>query len=133
MPLNFEAALGIHPKTLTLRTQRAELLAHNIANADTPGYKAKDLDFAAILDSAGEGVKEVRMRTSHPSHQGGLFNEFGQADIKFRIPTSPSVDGNTVDSHKEKAAYVQNALQFQASFRFLNGRFTGMIKALKGE
>ncbi|PCJ21897.1 MAG: flagellar basal body rod protein FlgB [Gammaproteobacteria bacterium] len=131
MPLNFEAALGIHEKTLTLRTQRAELLAHNIANADTPGYKAKDLDFAGIMDSMG--VDPVRLSTSHSSHQGGLLNEFGQSDIKFRIPTSPSVDGNTVDAHREKASYVRNALQFQASFRFLNGRFTGMIGALKGE
>lgn len=131
MPLNFQAALGIHPKTFALRTQRAELLAHNIANADTPGYKAKDLDFSAIMNNLN--VDPVRMTTSHPGHQGKLFNEFGQADIKFRVPTSPSVDGNTVDSHREKAAYVRNALQFQASFRFLNGRFMGMMNALKGE
>ena len=131
MPLSFDAALGIHPKTLQLRTQRAEVLAHNIANADTPGYKAKDIDFAAFLESHQTDTTD--MKRTHATHQRALFDEFARSDIRYRIPSHPSLDVNTVDTHEEKSAYVENALRFQASFRFLNGKFTGLITALKGE
>lgn len=71
MPLSFDAALGIHPKTLQLRTQRAEVLAHNIANADTPGYKAKDIDFAAFLESHQTDTTD--MKRTHATHQRALL------------------------------------------------------------
>jgi flagellar basal-body rod protein FlgB len=133
MAINFSNALGIHEQALVLRNQRTALLANNIANASTPGYKARDLDFQALLSQAGNrSQRHVDMRTTHQRHLGGVTIST-QAEALYRIPNQASLDGNTVDEQIENAAFARNALEHQASFQFLNGKFTGLMKALKGE
>jgi len=132
MALNFSNALGVHEQALTLRTQRTTMLASNIANADTPGYKARDMDFGSLLAQATSGRGDVAMQQTHSRHITGMPGLNDPAAL-YRVPAQPSIDGNTVDEQIENAAFARNALEHQASFQFLNGKFTGMIKALKGE
>jgi len=136
MAISFDAALGIHPQALLLRTQRAEILANNIANADTPHYQARDLDFRALLAeqrSAYAAAETVRLDTRHGGHQSGLVDPDFAADLMYRNPTQPAIDGNTVDLQREQAEYAQNAMAYQASFTFLNRKFSGLLSAIKGE
>lgn len=132
MALNFEAALGIHDRALAIRSQRAEVLANNIVNADTPGYQSRDMDFRALLKQAkGEqGVALKRTNSRHFSTENAMQTG---ANLQYRTPMQPSVDGNTVDLQIEQAEYAENALAFQTSFTFLNRKFTGLMKAIKGE
>ena len=132
MAINFSNALVMHEQALTLRSQRTALLANNIANANTPGYKARDMDFSALLaeaSGAGRGVEIIR---THSRHISGL-PAMASAEHMYRVPSQPSLDGNTVDEQIENAAFARNALEHQASFQFLNSKFTGLQKALKGE
>ena len=130
MAISFDNALGIHARALAARSERAELLATNIANADTPGYKARDLDFASVLGVATEELELTRSDSAHLPASRTLST--GGA-LRYRTPLSPSVDGNTVDSHLESMAYLDNALRYQASLQFLNGRISGIRLALRGE
>ena len=139
MPISFDAALGIHDKALKLRSQRAELLASNIANSDTPGYKARDIDFKAALESVQAQKSNPaasnahKMSVTHSNHiQTSSAASMG-TQTQYRIPHQASLDGNTVDSQMEKSAFADNALRYQASLTFLDGKFKGMIAALKGE
>lgn len=132
MAISFESALGIHESAFKLRAQRAELLADNMANVDTPNYKAKDLDFKQALAAQSGDQSGVSLAATHGAHLSGS-NDLGHPDAKYRIPNQPSIDGNTVEEHIEHAAYMKNALDFQASFQFLNGKFKGLTSALRGE
>lgn len=131
MALSFDKALGIHEDALQLRSRRLELLASNLANADTPGYKARDIDFrTALSQAAGQGgVQMVRTHASHLPMAGS--GPGGEA--LYRVPNQPSLDGNTVDPQLEQAAFSENAVQYQASLDFLNSRFRGLKSALRGE
>ena len=131
MALDLDKALGIHAQALVLRARRAEVLAANLANADTPGYKARDLDFRNALARAREGADGAALRVTHPRHLGGAEPPGGE--LLYRLPLQPSVDGNTVDSQVEKAAFMENAVQYQATLSFLGGRFKGLLTAIKGE
>jgi flagellar basal-body rod protein FlgB len=131
MALSFDKALGIHAEALQLRAQRLELLASNVANSDTPNYKARDIDFRAALSHAGQG-QGVGMTRTHPSHMAA-GGSAGAVEVQYRVPSQPSLDGNTVDPQLEQAAFVENAVQYQASLDFLNARFRGLRNALKGE
>lgn len=106
--------LGIHADALKLREQRMTMLASNIANAATPGYKARDIDFSAALQMA----------------EGGGSPE---AAIRYRVPVQPSLDGNTVELATEQTAFAENALAYRSSLSFLNGRIGTLTRALKGE
>ena len=130
MTINFDAALGIHARALEVRARRNELLASNIANADTPGYKARDIDFKAALADAGRG--RIGLRVTHERHLGRGAGE-GEAEVRYRVPNQPSLDGNTVDPDLEKTAFAENALRYNASLTFLDRKFKGLISALKGE
>lgn len=131
MTISFDKALGIHPQALLVRAQRAEVLANNIVNADTPNYKARDLDFKAIL--AGAQEPELKMARTHAGHDSGLISPDLAADMMYRTPLQPSIDGNTVDLQSEQAAYAKNALDLQASFTFLNRKFSGLMTVIKGQ
>ncbi len=132
MAINFDAALGVHDDALALRARRAEVLANNIANADTPNYKARDLDFAAVL--AGQtGEYELPIARTENAHQTEFLEPDMAADLLFRTPHQPSVDGNTVELQEEMARYSDNAIRYQASFQFLNSKFKGLTSAIKGE
>ncbi len=132
MAISFESALGIHESAFKLRAQRAELLADNMANVDTPNYKAKDLDFKQALAAQGSDQSRFSMEATHAGHLPAI-TDTGHPDAKYRTPQQPSIDGNTVEEHIEHAAYMKNALDFQASFQFLNGKFKGLTSALRGE
>ncbi len=130
MAINFDAALGIHPQTLALREKRSEILAANLANADTPNYKARDLDFKSILNNTIAPAQ--KLEKTNPGHLSS-GQQFLGATVKYRNPSHASLDGNTVESHIEQAKYSENAVQYQASLRFINGRFSGLMTAIRGE
>ncbi|MFM5930262.1 MAG: flagellar basal body rod protein FlgB, partial [Novosphingobium sp.] len=109
---------GIHGVALQLRSQRMGLITSNIANAATPGYKARDIDFAAAL----------KARTS-----GASQSEAMQAATRYRVPTMPSLDGNTVEMATEQLAFSENAVGYSATLQFINGRVNTLTRALKGE
>ena len=123
-------ALGISPKVLELRMQRMNLLTANIANADTPEYKARDIDFRAALQSAQ--TLQAGATTTHAGHiplDGGIE----QPDVMYRQPLQESTNGNTVDAQAEHAAFMENAMKYQASLQLLDNRIKGIQKAIKGE
>ncbi|OPX54815.1 flagellar basal body rod protein FlgB [Oceanospirillum multiglobuliferum] len=130
--ISFKNALGIHPEALNVRSQRSEILANNIANSDTPGFKARDLDFQGIL--RGEYEKRDRMELNRTSHRHIPAEAVSmESGLKYRVPLQPSIDGNTVETDIEQAQYARNALEFQSSFTFLNSKFKGLTKALRSE
>lgn len=136
MPISFENALGIHQNALALRSQRAEVLASNIANADTPGYKARDVDFKSVLENSAlvnVNVPSVNSLTRTNSKHIQVNASENSSEILYRVPNQSSLDGNTVDEQIEKSAFAENALRYQASITFLDGKFKGMMAALKGE
>jgi len=134
MPFNIDTALGIHPQALAVRARRAEILAANIANADTPNYKARDLDFRALLGGAQDQQMTARLVATNAAHlpdAEAVVNVVG--GLMYRMPLQPSIDGNTVDPQTEYAQFAQNALQYQASLTFLNGRIRGLMTAIRGD
>ncbi|MEA1082283.1 flagellar basal body rod protein FlgB [Marinobacter qingdaonensis] len=132
MAISFDQALGVHEQALQARVKRAEVLANNLANADTPGYKARDVDFQAMMQQAHEKVSGLQMSRTDDAHMdtsaGGSDSE-----LLYRTPHQPSVDGNTVDAQQEQSRFMRNAMDYQASFQFLSSKFSGLTKALKGE
>tara|TARA_B100000575_G_scaffold259501_1_gene231782 strand:- start:128 stop:511 length:384 start_codon:yes stop_codon:yes gene_type:complete len=120
--------LGIHEKALALRNQRLELLSANIANADTPHFKAKDLDFKRILSN--EDPSPMAATDGRHFDSGETSNPNG---LVFRVPYSASVDGNTVELQVEQAAYGEAAADFQSTLTFLESRISGIRKSLRGE
>lgn len=125
-------ALHFQQEALNLRHQRQQVLANNIANADTPHYKARDLEFSSVLASQTNKSSFGLNRTS-TRHIEGETVTFSEAVLQYRTPHHPSIDGNTVDAQVEQAAYTKNAVDFQASFTFLNNKFKGLMSAIKGE
>lgn len=125
-----DKALGIHPQALQLRSQRLELLAQNIANADTPHFKARDIDFKAVLNAASQ--PDTALSTSHPGHQRASV-DLALEGPAYRVPLSNAVDGNTVEMSIEQAQYGKAAAEYQATLNFLENRFSGLRKALRGE
>src|SRR5262249_3727555 len=111
---------GVHEDALRLRSERTKVLASNIANVSTPGYQARDVDFAASLQSALGDAGD-----------GAGFD--GDDALKYRVPYHPSQDGNTVELGVEQAAFAQNALDFQTSLSFLNMKLKGLAKAINGQ
>lgn len=135
MSISFANALGIHENALSFRAQRAEVLANNIANADTPNYKARDLDFAAVLaeQSEKQSGKPFGLSRTDSQHIAADGIQLADPALRYRTPFHPSIDQNSVDMQQEQANYAENAVQFQASFTLLNSKFKGLIGALRGE
>ena len=130
MPINFDSYLGVHDDALLLFERRNRLLGENIANADTPNYKARDIDFNKVL----QGVESDRLQMA--TTQQGHINLPGDAldqRVKYRIPTQSSADGNTVDTQREKAAYAENTIRYQATMTILSRKLSGLANAFKGE
>lgn len=120
MGLNLEQALGVHAAALKVRAERTKLLASNLANESTPGYQARDLDFRASLGYVlADDAFDAALR-------------FGGNDPMYRVPSSPSQDGNTVELGVEQAAFSQNAADFQASLTFVNMKIKGLKSAITG-
>jgi flagellar basal-body rod protein FlgB len=123
-----EKLYGIHESALALKARRMEVLSTNIANADTPGFKAKDIDFQSVLSwQLGKGALE----TTHQSHLASPHELDGGR--VFTIPYNPSVDGNTVEIGLEQSKFGKAAMEYQATLDFLQGRVQAYKRALKGE
>jgi len=124
MSIDFSKAVGIHAQALQLRAERTKVLASNIANVNTPGYQARDIDFSASLQAAaaqdGDGALSLDSAAA-----GG--------DPLYRVPYQPSQDGNTVEIGVEQAAFSQNALDFQTSLTFANLQLKGLARAINGQ
>ncbi len=130
MRFTFEKVLGVHEPALNLQSQRSELLAANLANADTPQYKARDLDFQAALRSAtGEDKGELVITNSRHLQPEGSSG----TDPLFRTPNMPSIDGNTVEENVEMAAFTDNSMHYLTSLRILGERFQTITSAIKGQ
>ncbi len=133
MPISFDRAFSIHDDALLLRGKRSSILASNIANVDTPNYKARDIDFGAMLRSASQQQSDrVVLASTHRDHIP-TRSTLTQPALMYRNPLHPSLDGNSVDAHVEQAKFAENAMLYQTSFTFLNGKISGLMKALKGE
>lgn len=119
-----------HQNALNVRAFRQQLLASNIANADTPGYKARDIDFAAALRTVMSG-HAVSLRTSNDRHLGTPKRD-EPAAVLYRSVQQPSLDGNTVDMDVERNRFAENAVHYDANLTFLNSQIKLMLAALQG-
>lgn len=138
MQFGLDKFFGINQQALTLHSRRSEILAGNLANADTPGFKARDIDFKAALQAVKAGAGDSSLKTTNAHHISTDGTMAGRVDdvlgeMKFRTPSQPSLDGNTVDPLLEKAAFMENALLYQTNLQFLSGKIKTLKSALKGE
>jgi len=133
MAINFEKALGMHQHTLGIRSRRTEILASNISNADTPNYKAKDINFKDALNAAKSGAG-VSLNRTDSAHNLGFSTSMAQNGLLFRNTNQPDTgDGNTVDLEVERNLFMKNSLEYQASLDFLNSKISGLRTAIKGQ
>ena len=130
--MKLDEAFGIHPQALALRARRSEVLAANLANADTPGYKARDFDFQDVLRNEASASAQ-RMAVTQSGHIQTEPGPVTSDQMQFREPLQPSLDGNTVDTELEYSNYASNALEYQATLRFLDGKIKGLMLAIKGQ
>jgi flagellar basal-body rod protein FlgB len=133
--------IDFNAQALTLRAERQKIIASNIANADTPGYKATDFNFSQALNAASTGARNPTstnsstwLTTSSPQH---LSTTQALANAAFRLqyrqPGQPSLDANTVDMDVEQARFADNSVRYEASLRFLNGQIRGILSAITGQ
>jgi flagellar basal-body rod protein FlgB len=151
MRTSLDTYLGIHPQALQLEAKRNELLAANLANVDTPNYKARDIDFKAALSAAGADSNGASTSSSSSAStlrttgsagttaaQGaGAQSTAGSGDIdssavKYRVPMASSLDGNTVDEQLEQSAFAENSVRYQASLQFISGALRDLMTAITG-
>jgi len=126
---SFTEHLGFHASALQLRSRRNEMLASNIANAATPNFKARDLDFDVELKRIN---KIGNIQTTNNSHFESIQKRIGK-DSVFRLPIHPSLDGNTVEMAVEQMQFSENVMRYQTTLSFLNNKISGLRSAIKGE
>jgi flagellar basal-body rod protein FlgB len=127
--------LNFHAQALRIREQRQQVLASNIANADTPHYKARDLDFKAALQGALKGTPSaggVTLATTTSGHLAGKPGVGGDAGLLYRTPAQGSVDGNTVDVDAERAAFAENTIQYEFNLTRIGQQIKSMLAAIQG-
>jgi flagellar basal-body rod protein FlgB len=133
MAISFNKALGIHEQALNFRAKRAEVLANNLINADTPNFKARDIDFNDVLKSQmSDSTQSTSLLATHSRHIAPSSVSFSP-ELLYRMPLQPSLDGNTVEEQVELSKFAQNTQEFQASFQFLNSKFKGLTSAIRGD
>jgi flagellar basal-body rod protein FlgB len=139
MALDLDSYLGIHPEALKLQSRRMEVLADNLANVDTPNFKARDIDFQAALaaatgeaQSGGPAVAPVALTTTDPQQIGSGPATADAPQLKYRVPLAPSLDGNTVDSELEQAAFAENTVRYQATLTFISTSLRNLMTAITG-
>ncbi|HEX4269140.1 MAG TPA: flagellar basal body rod protein FlgB [Steroidobacteraceae bacterium] len=142
MSFNLDSYLGVQPDALEVYSQRADVLAANLANADTPGYLAKDIDFRSALAAAGQSDGKGGGQGAPASAGGALQPETTSPDdltagspqsgvstqqyLKYRVPLAPSLDGNSVDSQMEESAFAENNVRYEAALTFIEGDFSNL-------
>ena len=133
MALGFNSLLGLHEHALNIQANRTQLIGANLANADTPGYKARDLNFKMAMQDAESGVVTggpLKMtRVAHIQPEGYAAGQ----EIMYRMPTQPSLDGNSVESHVEMAQFTENSIRYLTSLRIVSGRLNKVLSAFRGE
>ena len=133
MANQLDAQLQFHTQALGLRAQRQQLLAANIANADTPGFHARDIDFAASLKNALAGyVSGASLIRTNTGHLAGLQQSKG-GQVLYRTVMQASLDNNSVDTDVELAHFAQNAVHYEANLTFINGQLKTMLAAIQGQ
>ncbi len=125
-----DQALGVSAQALAVRSQRLELIARNLANADTPNFKAQDVDFKKVLQ---QSQNEYSLQTTNAMHIAQADTPVGASGVKYRVPFNVAFDGNTVEMNVEQAQYGKSAADYQATLDFLDQRVQGIRRALKGE
>jgi flagellar basal-body rod protein FlgB len=139
MALNLDTYIGVHADALKLQSKRMEVIADNLANSDTPGYKARDIDFRAAMAGAGGAggasapSAPVKLATTNPGHLDTDPATEANASLKYRVPLAPALDGNTVDAQQEQAAFADNTVRYQATLTFLSSRFRSLMTAITGQ
>ncbi|HLF10067.1 MAG TPA: flagellar basal body rod protein FlgB [Gammaproteobacteria bacterium] len=123
-----KSVLGVHEAALLFRARRMEVLATNLANADTPRYQARDIEFGAVLQGA---ANRARFSVTHPRHIDAA-PPAADGSLEYRVPHQPAQDGNTVEADLELARYAENAVAYQASLLFINGKIATLRAALTG-
>ena len=123
---------GIHTKALDVWQRRSEVLANNLANTDTPDFKARDVDFAKVLAAASGNTSggDLALETRSPGQIGGASQT--ASALAYRVPTQPSMDGNTVDEQVEQAAFAANGVHYQASLSFITAQIRMLRTAISG-
>ena len=127
--------LSFHTQALRVRDQRQQVLASNIANADTPTFKARDLDFKSALQGALNGAGSsggAALATTAPGHLPGNPGLAADAGLLYRAPAQGSVDGNTVDMDAERAAFADNAIHYEFNLTRISQQIKGMLAVIQG-
>jgi flagellar basal-body rod protein FlgB len=140
---NMTHALDFHAKALVLRAERQRVIASNIANADTPGYAGRDINFKdAMAAATGTGASTLPLTTSAPSssatHRKHIALQastasMGPSGLAYTSQTQPSMDGNSVDMDRERANFVDNSVRYEATLRFINGQSKTILSAIQGQ
>ena len=126
------ATLDFQAQALVLRSERQRLIAGNIANADTPGYQARDMDFGqALRQATGELPSPGLLANTQAGHQQLAAGARAQAHLRWATAAQPSLDNNTVDMDRERASFADNAVKYEATLRFINGSLRSMLDAMK--
>ncbi|EPC04549.1 flagellar biosynthesis protein FlgB [Litchfieldella anticariensis FP35 = DSM 16096] len=132
-----DGALRFHQEALNLRAERQEVLASNIANADTPNYKARDFDFSKelsrVMDNGRSSEAGLSLATTSARHIEARATMPPTKDLLYRVPDQPSLDGNTVDMDRERTQFADNAVRYQAALTLINSRIQGLKTAMQPE
>lgn len=130
-----DASFRFQQEALHLSAQRQEILAANIANADTPGYQARDIDFASqlnkVMDQGRVNGTGIALKTTSTRHIPALNLQPPALDMLYRVPDQPALDGNTVDMDRERIHFADNSLKYQTSLTVLSGQIKGMMSVLQ--
>ncbi|MCB1984729.1 MAG: flagellar basal body rod protein FlgB [Burkholderiales bacterium] len=127
-----DKTLNFHQQALGLRAARQELLASNVANADTPNFKAKDIDFSSVLkEKLSPTTSATTLSTTSPMHITQNKVNGISSNILYRVPLQPSADGNTVDMDAERTRFANNSIKYDASLTFISGQFRNLLTAIQ--
>ena len=143
MRTSLDNYLGIHPQALQLEAKRNELLAANLANVDTPNYKARDIDFKTALSAASSESNATTLRAAGTAGvESGVqtasalsttsAGDIDSAAVKYRVPMASALDGNTVDEQLEQSAFAENSVRYQASLQFISSALRDLMTAITG-
>lgn len=140
MLANLTAGLDFHSKALVLRAQRQGVIASNIANADTPGFAARDINFKEFMSAANSSslaLDGLRGSSTNPAHMATTGSSLGGTDsdrgLVYAAQSQPSMDGNSVDLDRERANFADNSVRYEATLRFINGYSKTILSAIQGQ
>jgi flagellar basal-body rod protein FlgB len=134
MPFDLNAELSLSAQSLAVQSKRLQMLATNIANADTPNYKARDVDFRSVLNRVSDSAATATMTKTQPTHMDAPVEAADSEDgVKYRQPLAPSLDGNTVDMQLEQSAFAETTVRYQSSLAFATDTFRGLMLAITGQ